>query len=697
MLINSLLLETMWVSSSFCPNYLCSYSPKTNSTCITYYNNSTNDVYSITPCMDGLECNFNNDTNSTCNYPERKYSGDYCFENSDCYSNYCVLNSCYGMNLYNHCTNSGDCNPGLYCDASMNICQELMPPGAPCTYSYQCMNSAECDSGICVTYFSLPLNARTNLVSQTGLWLSCSTGFALNGYCASAPTSMSSSLTQCSLGSLCQSNSGVSYKNCTCSYDGNSYCPLFEGDSQVKQMIQGVQTLITFNYKCNTLSRFSYNCYVKMQQSYFQYFLNWKANADLYLQNEWVNQVNISNCVNQTINADYVNIINQSQGIYPTCPVYSCTNGTSNWNNNQCVFSDKNIVYSQLQSSVYTSYCPYNWTCQAGTPQNFTNGTCTDSASNRYPGEYCNYNSQCTSYLCVNSTCIGKNYTDICYSPYECNPGLYCNMSSICDYVKNNGVYCDNSNKCANGLVCFNNTCIKMYSLYNGLISIVNSTNSTYGYSPVCLSGFYISNYTGTYCDYAPFSWYNSTCNPGNPCFDSSGRYYKNCTCGLYGYGNCPEFEGDYHLQNAINLSSSTMQSWDKCNSFVVRQECFEGSPQEMYNFSLYMTNITYYKDSYWLLYGNENDCVQNTFFSDFWTMMRFINNYIPPSPDCPAYPEYPTYPPYPPYPSNSTDFPAYPDYPHYPEYPMYPENCENRTLPAYPVYPTYPPYPPYP
>ena len=75
------------------------------------------------------------------------------------------------------------------------------------------------------------------------------------------------------------------------------------------------------------------------------------------------------------------------------------------------------------------------------------------------------------------------------------------------------------------------------------------------------MSGFAISIGPTLYvCTNPPVSSRINTCkNIGDKCYDSTGKNARDCQCSIGSSStlNCPSFEGDSYLQNAIvNLNS---------------------------------------------------------------------------------------------------------------------------------------------
>lgn len=630
-----LLIAPLLVSGGTCPVYKCGKSSTTTGECIHFSNSTGVDTYSITPCIQGLACDFVPETSSMCQYPtdfEPRYPGEYCAENQDCASGVCSGVKCLGLTANSVCTSSSQCNPGLYCSSvSPAVCISQIPIGSPCNKTIQCANSGVCDSGICTTYFSKGNGNTTTVIDYRGIALACTSGFASNGVCTNPPVSnftATPTAIPCKFNTSCYAKDGVHKKTCLCSYDGDSYCPLFEGDTPVQKLIAGMPNIYLYNGVCHTMNRFGYACFVNMAPTVFAQYLTWSANAELYWGNQWVYSHTTQKCVNETIQKPYLNLVEQSTTQYYQCPMFSSTNTTSRWATNQCIFAANDIYYDYRYISVQANKnaCPVNTTCYA-TPNSYGNVTCSKT-NLRYPGDYCSGNNQCESLSCINNVCIGISLGQTCVYATDCNPGLFCNFTSFkCEYNVPIGGDCTHSYACQNNLTCNLGTCIQLFSLAIGQ-AVDNATN--YGYSQACASGFaaYDTTKLNKVCATAPISSgvVNALCNPGSVCNDSTGVYTKICQCGTNGNAYCPTFEGDpaavkmnsYH-QKFANYSTN-------CNSANIDAYCFKKSSSMMKNYENYYINYVQYYDGP-TLNGTEDSFLADLYFSEYWTAYENVHD----------------------------------------------------------------------
>ncbi|CAG9329605.1 unnamed protein product [Blepharisma stoltei] len=281
------------ISYPQCPRYFCS-----NSTdewdqlqCIQYrkdiYESDVLNTYYVHPCDNsGLTCPSSSFQNSTCAEPPPKnlHPGDYCKENSDCQSGVCQQNFCLGKRNGDFCEYIHDCMPGYFCNTTLMLCQDLQVEGQYCSLTYECANYLICDQKACIAYYSLDIGEITDNADFNGFSQSCASGFAVpfqNGLfkCAEPPVS-NEWPDQCRPGvDICYDKTGNFSKPCTCGFteDGESFCPLFEGDSPLQNAIANQNTLLEINQICNTVSRFSENCFLQTKDYlgvYYDYILN---------------------------------------------------------------------------------------------------------------------------------------------------------------------------------------------------------------------------------------------------------------------------------------------------------------------------------------------------------------------------------------------------------------------------------------
>ena len=432
--------------------------------------------------------------------------------------------------------------------------------------------------------------------------MACKTGAAsFNGsgyYCANNDVSASLPMT-CKVGSTCKSLTGTFTSSCTCGYNNNAtaFCPLFSGDPQVQSALSASVAVFNGNSVCNTYSRFNLNCYINYP-SLLPAFLNFALNFSLIYNYAYPLIQNSQNCITAALLPDYYEILNAYNNLnQQTCPAYYCTNYTSYWQPNQCVVSRKDILNGLLIDTQYSNPCPTGYFCNVSSTT--SNSTCVPIIQTLgYPGDFCNFSSQCYSNMCQNNFCLGIRQGEQCQNFYDCMPGFFCNQTSlICQILRKKQQNCDFWYECSNNLVCSLGVCINYFSLPNGAITNLYSN----GYSEACYSGFAVSSNNNLYtCVNAPISGSNICYNIGQLCYDSSHTYSKPCQCGL-GASNslyCPSFEGDSYLQNAIANLNNLMMWNQMCNTASrISEACFLRNSYYLGIYYYFATNFTVYQN----------------------------------------------------------------------------------------------------
>ncbi len=116
--------------------------------------------------------------------------------------------------------------------------------------------------------------------------------------------------------------------------------------------------------------------------------------------------------------------------------------------------------------------------------------------SNMKPGnlvekDYCFVNSDCSSNICINNECMGKEIGSHCYYDHECHNNQYCNKTSkACSKKAKIGDECLSNKMCPNDAGCLYGICTAYNSLVDGT-KILNENLAIY-----CESG-YINGETG--------------------------------------------------------------------------------------------------------------------------------------------------------------------------------------------------------
>ena len=623
-----------------CPKYECASSTPTSLQCIKYESSSGSNVYKLTPCQLGLTCPYTEGSSTSCKeYPAfTRYPGDYCSVDIDCMSNNCLGTTCQGLNKNSqaNCTTTADCEPGLYCEHTSNKCEEVKEEDDDdndCSRDDECNNDNLCDLGSCTQMFSLDNDEQTN-ITWGYLAPLCKSGYAVKDKtswnCTAAPQSVTPNKVQeCPASGECTSKEGNITRPCQCGYDGKSYCPLFEGDSQVVSMISSWQALFkSSNYKCNGLNRWSYACFYGINPVAYENYLAWAVNASLYLNGTWYKNFNASSCVQQTVLIDFTNLQNDydnSVKNYQECPAYEHFKNNS-WPVGQCRSYSSNIYSSHPYTIYQSKSCSKDFMCSGS---DGTNGTCGNITHVQgYPGDYCVQGANCKSNMCTSSRCKGVLVNQSCDSETKlCNPGLFCNSTNFCEDV-NHSPSCAGNAQCNSSSVCLQGVCIRKFSLANG----ENTTlvqNSKYGFSEACTSGFGYLDQTlqVAKCDIPPVSSGSllAKCYQGMTTKDSNGNYTEECVCGLSGQGSFPLFLGDGgHLSKVIS-SIKSLGSKTACYNNVWTVECVKHSDSLLAIFYEYQANYLNLTSAAY--YHLADESTLEFYAADFYTATEYLKD----------------------------------------------------------------------
>ena len=459
-----------------CTTYQCGTASSTSGVCSAYSTATGIPVYTMTPCSPGLICAPAPASSTTCAYPapNSRYPGAYCASPLDCISGVCTLSTCVGTPLDGPCTDHSQCAPGTYCLTpsadTQGTCAEQLLYGEACAEDAECLNDSICDGLTCVKMFSLDTGNTTSIIWAIGLAPACSSGYAFGTEapyeCAVAPTSvdLGSDPTLCPESGECTSG-GTATKQCVCNFDLNQYCPLFEGDLQVVSMIRQWQAMFPLSLgKCSTVDRWSYACFAAQDSNTLTQYVNFAVAASLYLNNTWIHQQEDPYCLQGTVMLDYYNLKYQ-QTTSGTCPVFICTKSLPG---NQCVFYNRNIYNSFLQTVNMVQVCPSGYTCPTNGGDTTANATCEPPGPpDLNPGEYCITDLQCMSELCIDNRCSGQDNGDTCSSALLCNVGYYCTSENVCAPVLDNGSKCETDDQCLTLSYCPFGKCVAYFSQTN--------------------------------------------------------------------------------------------------------------------------------------------------------------------------------------------------------------------------------------
>ena len=216
------------------------------------------------PCEFGYKCNFiekklinNWSYNTTCEYKfgknhyqnYLKFPGESCTTDNICMrGNYNDIGECKNGYCSGHlendiCKSNSDCNLGLFCNETIEICQKLKDVGEYCTNQYECKNNLGCMNNTCFEYYSIDEGIYLQKKGSKAFKNLCKYGQVdeRNGRClgklkyynVDSSKIDSNGFVRCEIGELCNYTSGGDEKNiiskpCECGFNkyGYSYCPL---------------------------------------------------------------------------------------------------------------------------------------------------------------------------------------------------------------------------------------------------------------------------------------------------------------------------------------------------------------------------------------------------------------------------------------------------------------------------------------
>ncbi|CAG9330863.1 unnamed protein product [Blepharisma stoltei] len=299
------------------------------------------------------------------------------------------------------------------------------------------------------------------------------------------------------------------------------------------------------------------------------------------------------------------------------CPKFTCLNETT---------TEKCLDYDSKSATYKISYCTSDYICPAGSSQE---AFCTFNKpiySLRYPGEFCTWDSDCTSNSCVFNVCQGLIAPQTCINLYDCNPGYFCDPESgLCEEQAEEGGDCLVDEGCVNSAICIKGTCEPIFSQAVGYAFTDVDVNPNTGFNFACATGYAIVKREGVFqCAKAPVSKQAVPiqCELGTKCTASDGVSQQNCQCGYNeaGAAYCPLFIGDSIAQSMITNWIAISKYSSACNS--IRRwsfECFatlSGEAQAAYN--AWEVDYMLYNQSHYALIQNNPPCVQETYTKDY-------------------------------------------------------------------------------
>lgn len=250
--------------ASKCPVFKCTDKSLKENQCISH--DLKADIYKISLCPSGKVCDyFSNPLQEEifCSQQEKqKVHGEECDFNNDCYSNSCEAKACKGFSKDKECTDTNQCELGLYCNLTKKTCQPQVSENEDCVDDTDCLNNLGCNQGKCKKYVSLEVGEASDS------YLLCKTLFAYEGKCASLKLNKTSD--ECAEGEKCGytvSNGSEKelVKECKCSRgdETKKYCELDTDSSLWKEMISNVKSFYDKNSEFHSVRRNNYDSKTK--------------------------------------------------------------------------------------------------------------------------------------------------------------------------------------------------------------------------------------------------------------------------------------------------------------------------------------------------------------------------------------------------------------------------------------------------
>jgi hypothetical protein len=304
-----------------CKTYTCQTLPVIQ--CI----NRTTSSEGLQNCSSATQ--FCNTTTGNCEaiQPSSHYPGELC--SSTCAYGSCSSGKCVGRTYNQACTDSYQCNPGLYCKT---VCTYQLKAGSVCSKDEECANSYFCNldagstTGHCVQFGSLDIGARASdckLDSGTmGISIMCKSGAcAIDSMkCVAAGVSFRAAPNPCKADSDCTGtfNNESVYSSCKCGMNptGLSYCAPFLGDSQGLSYLNVTKlALIASENKCNTKRRLEDDCYrainhyyqVATARSDYKYY-PYTVNAPDCVRQVYSTYFNTTKAITSEFNSNFISL-----------------------------------------------------------------------------------------------------------------------------------------------------------------------------------------------------------------------------------------------------------------------------------------------------------------------------------------------------------------------------------------------------
>ncbi|CAI2372383.1 unnamed protein product [Moneuplotes crassus] len=197
----------------------------------------------------------------------------------------CSAFRCLGFLENERCARHEDCNPGLFCDTTLNTCQKIKDLDNQCQQSQDCGRTATCiflnsadANGKCTEYYTVPqgtsIYAKTeedtfvcedgygSLTTVTGEYeYKIGTDFVAGSYeCGKAILSEKAG-EECKTSFDCYSSDGSVFAKCDCSSGSNSkICGILPGNEEWKDYFSSVKKYYKATKNCHGAQTFEGVC-----------------------------------------------------------------------------------------------------------------------------------------------------------------------------------------------------------------------------------------------------------------------------------------------------------------------------------------------------------------------------------------------------------------------------------------------------
>jgi hypothetical protein len=418
-------------------------------------------------------------------YAGKQFIGGPCNTKSDCrlvsQMTDCVGNVC--VDSSSNCKTNYDCEIGKFCNGTeVKVCVDQLPVNTICENSFQCENTALCRSSNkqCTTVLTLK-DGEDASVTEAFL---CQSGFSLEGKCSSATLKT----TGVCNGVCTYNNNGTEVNStsaCVCgkNFNGDRFCNFGADSTEHKAVMDLKRQYLNVNntVACHTSERFTpcvsqafeKNSTTHNKFDFKKTFRNFHNN--LLVNNvEFVGQ-KIDQCILPVVGAyDNSLIAPDSRN---KCPKYSCEK-----NKKSCAssFNPNNFDSSNITITLSSGVCLKNQSCAIPDntkiyDQESVKSACLSKTSDKrkFPGESCETNDDCINNNCtkdktcqfvpLHQACSNEEPTDF---TKQCGLGAYCNSTSFCNRLLEEGDKCTNTFDCDTNYVCFEGKCSAKFGFF---------------------------------------------------------------------------------------------------------------------------------------------------------------------------------------------------------------------------------------